>query len=245
MPRDQIKIFSFDIFDTTVTRYVANPKDIFLIMQKKLQECGTDFPDKLLQHFASLRVKAEFNARLKAYTQKDTEISIGNIYENIRKKFQLDQRQVTQLIEIECDLEYQSIYPIAWTLTEINSLRKENKRIIFTSDMYLPLELIKKILLKVGAYHENQDRVYLSSSIGHKKFDGALFRYILDQEKCKPEEICHFGDDIQSDIFVPHKLGIGIYNLTQDQIRHSLRYYHFKKIKKYFRYIQNVNLSRP
>lgn len=230
-------IYSFDIFDTTLTRSVARPKDIFRLMQRKMSDQKEKFPGSLIENFYSSRFKAEFQARVTKYLQSPGEITLKDIYERIASMLHLNQDQIQNLIDLELDTEYATIYPIAWTLAEIDYLRKTDQRIIFTSDMYLPINFIERLLLKVGAYQPGQDKIYLSSAVGLKKLDGGLFRYILDQEQCLPAQICHYGDDIQSDIYVPYKMGINIYGASHHDVKNMLTSYSYKKIQKYMRYI--------
>lgn len=208
--KSDCKIMSFDIFDTTLTRCVGRPKDIFLLLQRHLINGYANLPPALIHNFYSMRFKAEIKARLRKYIFQKREIAIDDIYEQIAKKFKLNQNQIKKLIDLECDVEYRSVYPIQGTLSEIDFQRKQGKRIIFVSDMYLPLALIKSMLIKVEAYQEG-DRIYLSGDIGYKKFDGSLFRYILQREQCVPRDLCHLGDNPHSDVIVPSLLGISIY----------------------------------
>ncbi|MBF0503476.1 MAG: hypothetical protein HQL14_00085 [Candidatus Omnitrophica bacterium] len=230
-------IYSFDIFDTTLTRSVARPKDIFRLMQRKLSGYTHQFPRSLIDHFYSARLNAEFSVRLSSYLHKKPEITLKDIYETLCAKFPLNQQQCRDLMDLEMATEYESIYPIAWTLSQILSLRQNKERIIFVSDMYLPIDFIERLLVKVGAYQKHTDKIYLSSTLGVAKLDGGLFRYILEQEQCQPSEICHYGDDIQSDVYVPFKMGINIYGSSLDEVHNTLKSYSYKKMQKYIRYI--------
>ena len=227
-----IKVFSFDIFDTTLTRSFARPKDVFLCLQRMLAVEGMSLPSRLIKNFYFYRIQAEVKTRSVAHFYKRNEIKIEDIYQSIGKDFQLNQEQIDRLIDLEIRIEYGCVYPIAWTLSEINSLRGQDKKIVFTSDMYLPISLIKNMLIKVGAYHES-DRIYLSGDVGLRKFDGQLFSHILQKEGCEARELCHWGDDIHSDVWIPHKLGITIYKTPEDQVKRILSYYYFKRLGQY------------
>lgn len=230
---NKIKVFSFDVFDTVLTRDVATPKDIFLFLQKKLLKTNiNEIPNSLKNNFAEIRGKAEFVCRLRAYSNNKGEITLQNIYEEISKKFTLDFSQIQLMMDMELNLEYQSVYPVRWTLAQIERLRNQQKRIVFTSDMYLPLVLIKKMLDKVGAYRP-EDGVYLSSDVGCKKLDGTLFQHILKEEKCSaPNQLCHFGDDLYSDVRIPFQMGISLYKQNDSQVYRALRYSYLIKLKQ-------------
>ncbi len=229
------KVFSFDIFDTTLTRWVARPTDLFLLMQDRLVKGPADYPGSLARNFRKARVRAEMQARLGALRKGGREIRMEDIYENLRKEFNLDQAQAVQLMAEEAELEFQCVRPIAWTVAEIDALRGMNKRVIFTSDMYLPQALLERLLAKVGV-RVGKEELYLSSEIGLKKHSGELFRHILKKEGCAPGQLSHCGDDLHSDWWVPHQMGIRIYGETSAEVTRRLRFHRFKRIKKYFEY---------
>ncbi len=234
-PSDDIKVFSFDIFDTTVTRFVADPRDVFRLLQETLSgEAFKEFPAVIRCNFAALRFKAALHARIEGLSQGRQDIGIADIYMKLQAFCPIDDNQLHQLMEMEFAQELACIYPVAWTVSEINNLRKLNKRIVFTSDMYLPLDLIEKILMKANVYVPSQDHIYLSNKLGMTKLSGKLFKYILENEECLPQELCHYGDDLHSDVYIPFKMGISDYVLDDRQRKRVLRFHHLKRIRDYF-----------
>lgn len=218
-----IKVYSFDIFDTTVTRYVAHPTDIFWLIQDKLRNEDKTFTFRLINEFPQLRGRAELAARWRALKKNITEISLVDIYQQMAQWLHLDQQHIEKLMEIEIQLEYDVTSPIAWTIEEIKLLKRAGKRVIFTSDMYLHDSLIQRILNKTQVYEANVDHIYLSNQLKLRKSDGSLFKYILEKEQCSAHELAHFGDDAHSDIAVPYKMGITIYKTPSEYIQRSLR----------------------
>ncbi|NQS88899.1 hypothetical protein HQ584_03815, partial [Patescibacteria group bacterium] len=193
-----MKIYSFDVFDTVLTRIVAKPKDIFLLMQSELKGRDIQLPDKVIENFAPIRVNSERTARRSARRE---DIKIEDIYAQLGRKYGLNGKQIAELIKLELETEYRSVCPICWTISEINSLRAQGKRIIFISDMYLPEQHIREMLVKVGVYQEG-DKLYVSGESGLKKRTGSLFKYILEQEHCNPHQMSHCGNNLHSDIFI-------------------------------------------
>lgn len=55
------------------------------------------------------------------------------------------------------------------------------KKILITSDMYLPLEIIKDILFDAGYY--DYSKVYLSNDQKARKATGSLFSIMLEEEE--------------------------------------------------------------
>ncbi len=69
---------------------------------------------------------------------------------------------------------------------EIYELAKYlNKEVICTSDMYLPIGTIRKIIEKNGYIIE---KIYLSSQIKLTKFTGDLYKYVLKDLNVQPEK---------------------------------------------------------
>lgn len=210
-----IKVYSFDVFDTTLTRIVAKPGDIFAIVRSKLQKLRLGLPEELIKDFTIIRKQAAIRARL---LRRVEDITIGDIYACIGKRHALSEKILSGLITIETDAELESVYPVQWTVSEIKKLRESRARIIFASDSYLPDEVIKNMLFKVGAY-KTGDSIYVSGAIGSTKIWGSLYRHILEHEHCSAGELSHYGDNPYSDIFVPAKLGIKIYSMSDDDMR--------------------------
>ena len=71
-----------------------------------------------------------------------------------------------------------------------------NKKVICISDIYLPKEVINKMLNKCG--YDIKD-IYLSSEIMKTKSTGNLYKHVLLKEKINSEEILHIGDNYETD----------------------------------------------
>lgn len=177
---------SFDIFDTLVKRNVAEPTDVYFIIEKK---AGNGF--------RNTRIEAEKRAR----TELDkTEITIDDIYsyfpDNDRKR----------LAELELETELDVILPNLAVQEIYRRCINDGKTVFITSDMYWPEEKVKELLdkNKITGYKT----LYLSSSQQKVKSDGSLFRYLLEQEHINPDQLIHIGDSRRGDYEEPKKLGI-------------------------------------
>jgi len=226
-----IKIYSFDVFDTVLTRIVADPKDIFLLMQSEIKGLNLQLPDKLIENFAPIRVNSERAARRAAERE---DIKIEDIYVQMGRKYSLDERQIAELIKLELETEYRAVEPICWTILEINKLRRQGARIVFVSDMYLPESHVKDMLIKVDAYQEG-DKLYVSGELGLAKRSGNSFKYILNQEHCEPQQMSHCGNHLHSDIFVPAKMDIHIYKTSDEELKKLLKYHKIDRLKNFVR----------
>lgn len=157
MKKIQPIIYSFDVFDTVITRSVANPVDVFEHVKNKL--CHIQgLPDELINNFPHIRRHEEVEARRNSANE---DISIEDIYSLIEKKFNIEKEVADKLVTLEMQVERQFIKPIIPTIDEINRLRSQGSEIIFISDMYLPQEFIESILIYLGVF-EPEDKLYLS-----------------------------------------------------------------------------------
>ena len=224
-----VTVYSFDVFDTTLARIVADPKDIFLLMQAQLPRSDIGLSNKLIKNFYAARLGAEFEARV---LKKGGEIKLEEIYVRIKKRHALDEKRIARLMRLEEQIEQRSVYPLRRTTLKIDGLRRQGARIIFTTDMYLPEETIRKMLMDADVCKEG-DGLYVSNTVGLTKGSGDLFKYILEEERCKPRQMSHCGDDLHSDIYIPAKLGIRIYQMTDRDLKKILRYHILYLIKGY------------
>ncbi len=205
MKKIQPIIYSFDVFDTVITRSVAIPVDVFEHVKNKL--CHIQgLPDELINNFPHIRRHEEVEARRNSANE---DISIEDIYSLIEKKFNIEKEVADKLVTVEMQVERQFIKPIIPTIDEINRLRSQGSEIIFISDMYLPQEFIESILIYLGVF-EPEDKLYLSGQIGLSKATGSLYRHILNEKKITSEQLVHYGDNKKSDIAIPTSLGVKI-----------------------------------
>jgi hypothetical protein len=90
-------------------------------------------------------------------------------------------------------------------------------QIIFVSDTYLPADFVRAELLRHGLAEEG-DKVFVSSAFGLTKRSGSLFQHILKSEGISAIDITHHGDNPQSDLVIPKRLGIAATLHTNTQL---------------------------
>ena len=171
-------IISFDIFDTLLIRPYVKPTDLFLHIEKLYKIKG----------FHKNRIMAEKLARGKYIDYE--EITLNQIYEEIDDKYKRFKEIEIELEEriLTIHKENKEIYDYALSL---------GKKIIIVSDMYLPKEVIEKILIKNN--YTNYYKLYLSSDLMLTKASGNLYKYIINDLNVKPSTIMHIGDNFHSD----------------------------------------------
>ena len=180
---DTKDIISFDIFDTLLIRPFIAPSDVF----KYIEQIHN------IPNFALTRLVSEKKARMvKTLRNKNIEdINLDEIYskmDNSLSKFKKIEIAFEEHI-LKCNEEMLQAY---------NYAIKQGKKIIITSDMYLPSNLLAKILKEKGFKHFS--KLYVSGEIGKCKASGNLYKYILEDLNITPDKILHIGDNKISDI---------------------------------------------
>lgn len=204
-----VKLYSYDIFDTIVTRNVATPQGIFSVIQNILNTNTSyvDLPQDLIDNYHDVRVSAERCAYRNARRKNHEDITIYDIYDVIGAKYSLTFSQLTRIIELEFSTEIAHSVGIQDNINKILDLVSSGCRVILISDMYLPLSVIKKILEKQNTILSTLP-IYLSSDVKLRKSTGNLYEFIASKESVSYGSWKHIGDNIKSDVVIPHKLGI-------------------------------------
>lgn len=193
-------LISFDIFDTAILRAVAEPQHVFRIMGARLS-----VPD-----FAKRRKQAEAHARAWNDRTKGTrEVTLDEIYAVMAER----DGATEDWKRLEKDLEIQLTRPHPEIFKVYERLRMMGKRLIFTSDMYLPRETLETMLARAG--YRGYERIYLSHEHGARKGDGTLQRIVIadNDPDCS---IVHIGDVYEADVRKSIEAGIAaVHNPNQ------------------------------
>ena len=206
---EKYEYISFDIFDTIIKRNVLDEKDIFQIVELKYNQKYTD----KISNFKYERINAEKIARNKT---EEEEITMDEIYKELN--FEDETKNILMNIEIETELNLCTSNPYMKKI--YNECRKNNKKIIFTSDMYLPEKIIRRILEK-NDYEF--DFLFLSSTYLKRKKNYSLFLEILNNLNISKKQIVHIGDNIKSDYVVPNMNGIKAILIKKECYNYSIK----------------------
>ena len=122
-------LYSFDIFDTVITRKVAKPKGIFALMQHEINinPKFADLPLDVKTNFFQYRENAEYRQRrLNAMWKDDKDITFNQLYKDLQETHYLTDEQTEALKELELKLEYENIVPINENILE-NAIKRINE----------------------------------------------------------------------------------------------------------------------
>lgn len=203
-------VISFDIFDTLLYRKVSKIEELFEKIEKKIKE-----RNMIVEDFCFKRKNAEIEAKKKYgyyYTIEDIYQQL-NIEENIKK----------EILKLELEEEYINCFPNYTIKLLYKKLKKLNKKIIFTTDMYLPKEQIEKMILKCGY---EKEKIFLSCEIKKSKRDKSIYFYILNNLKLNKNDIIHVGDAKRSDYLNSKLCGIRSI-LIKPKCREEIKIYNY------------------
>lgn len=203
------RMYSFDVFDTLITRKTATPKGIFALMQQELQTNAeyASFPPYVKANFYDLRVNVEDISRETYRNQGFEDIIIDKIYEGFSLLGSLSNQQIKALIELENHLELQNSIGIRTNIDKVKLLIKQGERVVLLSDMYLRESIIRKMLVKEDAVFSDLT-IYVSAEYGKTKYSGSLYRFVKEQENVEYAEWIHLGDNYNVDVRQAKALGI-------------------------------------
>ena len=192
---DEYNYVSFDIFDTLIKRNVKDPTDIFDIVEMEYNKQHAD-----INNFKKDRIKAERKAHEKSNYE---DVTLDEIYEKL-KGYNKEEKERLKRLEIQVEKDLCVVNQPMYVIYKYCLF--SNKKIFFTSDMYLEKDLVNDLLNKLGYKH--YERIYLSSNDRLRKRTGNLFKKLLKDENIKKDKIIHIGDSVTGDFLIPRKLGI-------------------------------------
>lgn len=186
---DRHSIVSFDIFDTLLLRPYVRPVDLF-------EHLGRLYG---LKDFKDNRIRAEKEAR-RINSQKE-DITLEDIYRQLPPSWHClrEKEMALEAKVLQANEEMRQVFHYA---------RKQRKRIIIVSDMYLPADFLVRALKKNG--FDGFEKLYVSSEVQKGK-GKTLFNHILADLDEVPQNILHIGDNLSSDYKKPISLGISAF----------------------------------
>ncbi|MBQ8659897.1 MAG: glycosyltransferase [Bacilli bacterium] len=217
----EIKCVSFDIFDTLVVRPFYEPIDLFKVLEKEYIKLSNS---KCGLNFSKVRVTAENIARDEQFRIDPSiqEVTLEDIYKMINKLYDIDKKILNKVMEKEQELEVR-FCTRRQTAYELFTLAKAmGKKVICTSDMYLPEKTIVAILEKNGY---DCDKLYLSSVVKKTKWTGDLFRHVIKDMNITADEMIHIGDNYETDYSRANSLGINAIHFVKTTEVMTNKYY--------------------
>ena len=243
-------LYSFDIFDTLISRKALEPESIFYWVKEKIQNSGEEYPKYLVDNFPYIRKSCELNCREyynRSKVERDDErceIQFEHIYRRMQTLYGLSDTQVEQLMQWEVEAELNDTIPLPKQVNYVKELLAKGETVILISDMYLPKEVIRKMLYKADPVLA-EIPMFLSSEYGYQKSAKSLYLEVYRSFKpyYKFGRWIHHGDNARSDGSVPETLKINsvrIKGLTFNEFEKAL----VEKIGTYDSYLIAAKMAR-
>jgi FMN phosphatase YigB (HAD superfamily) len=195
-----MKISSFDVFDTVLTRVIGDPKTVFLLLGKQL--LARSLVSCTPEAFAHARSRAES----RSYRNIGEIYTLANIYTELGIALQLTDERCKKIMHLELELESKLIRPVPTAIKYIQAAHEKGDHVVYVSDMYLPATFIQKQLLYYAFWKEG-DELYVSNEYKKSKATGELFRELIARNKILPMNLFHWGNDLRVDVQGAKKVG--------------------------------------
>ncbi len=207
-------LYSYDIFDTLISRKGLHPYSIFYAVRDRMKKSG-EFSDDFVNRYPQIRHSAEMNVR--EYYKKTTqirqsekvEIKFDEIFERLAEVYNLTAKQKKMLKEWETEEEINSVIPLTDMIQEVKQHLSNKDTVVLISDMYLPKTVIQKMLEKADPILDAVP-LFVSSEYGYQKTSRLLYFEVYRSFKpyYKFGKWVHCGDTPAADKTPARKLGI-------------------------------------
>ena len=197
---------SFDVFDTCLLRAVDRPIDVFRFLEVdfRVLSGNRDFPFAQARIAAERRARARYCAPAGGDRRGREEVTLEQIYDELCALAAMPPELKSQLMAKEVETERQLTCPNQLILTLYRLAKETGKQVLFVSDMYLPGDIVRELLVQHGY---EADPLYISSETGLTKATGRMYDYVVDDLGCQAGQILHFGDNVHSDVIQAERQG--------------------------------------
>lgn len=178
---------SFDLFDTLLVRRALVPTRVFEDVERATGARG----------FAQARVAAE-----RALIARDQPYGLAAIYAEMVRLGHCDEATAFTLQQAEIEAEFDHALPITENLARV----ADNDLVV--SDMYLPPDLLRRLLRHVGL--QRHVNVVASNAGKHK---GTIWAELGERWLIRR----HTGDNAHADVALPRSLGIPAVHYANSQ----------------------------
>lgn len=231
-------LYSYDIFDTLISRKGLHPYSIFYVVRDRMKKSG-EFSEDFVNRYPQIRHSAEMNVR--EYYKKTTqirqsekvEIKFDEIFDRLADVYNLTGKQKKMLKEWETDEEINAVIPLTDMIQEVKQHLNNNDTVVLISDMYLPKTVIQKMLEKANPILAGLP-LFVSSEYGYQKTTRLLYFEVYRSFKpyYKFGKWIHCGDTPAADKIPARKLGIEtrlidriVFNDTEEDLVNTLDNY--------------------
>lgn len=206
-----VNVVSFDVFDTVLLRDEKSELERFWdISNRFVQKHG-----KRLQLDAVSCLTARIQSASHAYqlsekVQGTTEGRLADIALNMMRALRVKgdhHKLANQWSDCELEVESEQLRLSPFVDGLIDQFVRQDKTIIFLSDMYLEGERIVDLLGRSGCNMSRIDHVISTADCRINKRSGTVFSHIEKKLNLAPYDFLHLGDSLASDFKRPIEAG--------------------------------------
>ena len=197
---EPVALYTFDVFDTLLTRIWLRPADVFLHIELVNANAAG------VERWSARRIAAEARVRQKA---QSGEVTLEQIYAELAAELGWSAVTARSALETEMSCELQASRPIAPMVARFESLLRRRIRVACVSDFYASGGFLLELLTRAGVRIEAQN-LFVSADLQATKRTGALFHRVTKHYNLQPAGICHTGDHPVSDVQQAERVGIAV-----------------------------------
>lgn len=221
-------LYSYDIFDTLITRVTYKPNGINIKMQEDLLD-HTCVLNYIKYNYSDIRTESEIKARNYNELLDIEEVTLDEIFACMNEYG--DFNDIDSLKKMEIALENQFMLPITQRIDEVKKLLESGNYVILISDMYLGEDIVRNMLVSIDTIFRDIP-IYVSCDYKKTKNVGSLYTYIHNKYNVEYRDWHHTGDNYHSDYLIPKTLGINC-----ELLKEWSEYEWIKSLKR----IMNIN----
>jgi FMN phosphatase YigB (HAD superfamily) len=201
-------MYSFDVFDTILTRTTKTPKGIFALMQEQLErEPIQERSPFVVRNFYHIRLQSEAVLREAVTNSEHQDVTLAEIYAYLGKMYRLPDEFVKELMALEMQTEAENCLPVEENIELVKRHIANGERVVLISDMYMSEKQIRFLLHGIDPVFDDVP-LYVSSEYRKTKGSGELYRVVQEKEHVEWNQWVHMGDNERSDVQIPQRLGI-------------------------------------
>lgn len=191
-----VRVLSLDIFDTCIRRTVLEPEDVFALFEPRIRQL-LERPGLAVPR---LRIEAERLAReeVREVHPEFEDVQLAEIWALFCRRAGIPETMAKELVSIEIACEERLIHADRAALRLAHEGRKQGRKVVYLSDMYLPEGLLRQWLDRLG-FPEGE--VFSSGDRRRTKHSGRLYRLVEEQTGYEPTDFLHVGDNRHGDVY--------------------------------------------
>ncbi|MGH1543118.1 MAG: HAD family hydrolase [Arenicella sp.] len=205
-------VVSFDIFDTLFIRRVHDPdlvkQPVARFIHNLAEQSGIWSSYDSVQKLRD-RIESE-HRQLNGQTNPDFEANYAQFMPDVLQELFGDsytEQLLQQVVDYEVQMENTMLVPRQEIVALLEYFQQQGKRLFLLSDMYLPADLIRRLVVDKGLEHYFEDIISSADSF-RAKASGTAFPLIKERHQLDESSWLHIGDNPISDGFRPDEFGI-------------------------------------